>query len=531
MKKTVRTILCALLAFATLSFAGCDFLDGLLGDGDSQTGGSATDNTQTGGNQTGGGNGGGSSDGNQTGGEQGGEQLPPLPEIPDAPQEETVVLPDALDFTPRAVTSQYGYRYFAGLENGEKFCRFYLDLYNACCALEDGEDVTPTAQNVQDGAGNITEVYLYIADTVNYGKYGLTASEAVTVWKTFRMEYPEFYWIDNEVTYSVPTDKSPNLSLTLNVHIFEEYALGSVRLAAQEKIEAMANDCYSYLSKDMTATEMALTVYDYVISSTQYAYKEDGETPEDAVWAHNLVGLAERGKGVCETYSKAYEYLCSLIGIEALTVSGTAGKTTSEICGHAWNVVKIDGVWYNVDATWGDQEYIGYIYREWFGKGNTEFTETHFADTPNNGYGITWQYALPTVSQKEISPVRMGLENGTEKTYACIDYAFADITDEQGRYVITLHPDTTVSKKATNLKIHLSRVTMDTAVFPKAENIKFVGRWYGATSLEMRSVNGVTLWSDIYLQDIAWTYPTMYRNGKFIETSTFSSYHEDWGII
>ncbi len=181
--------------------------------------------------------------------------------------------------------------------------------------------------------------------------------------------------------------------------------------------------------------------------------------------------------------------------------------------------------------TW-DQSYSGYIYREWFGRGIGEFNSTHKAALPVEGYGKDWQYSLPTASEKTVSPVRMRV-NDVEKTYICLDYAFADITDEQGEYEITLHPDTAVTKndKETNnqnaMKVHLSPISMDTAELPKAKLIKFVGARNGIVPLDMRSANGVTLWSDIYLQDIAWTYPTMEQNGYKIKKSTFSTYRTD----
>ena len=490
MKKTVRKILCALLAFATLGLAGCDILSGFSGG---NTTGDGTQTGTTGGNQT---------DNSQSGGV---EQLVSLPES-------------------ASVASQYGYRYFATMKDGKKFCDFYADLYNACCGLKADKTITTSKQFMQGENGQVEEVYLYIVETLDFSKYSLTPDEAVAVWKTFRAEYPEFYWLDNAVTYG---------DETLNIQIFEEYAPGSVRVNLQGKIAAMIEDCQGYLSEEMTDVEKALTIYDYVILSTNYAYKDNANTiPEDAIWAHNLVGIAQKGKGVCETYAKAFEYLCTVNGIEAITVGGEAGETKAEMCGHAWNMVKLDGVWYTVDATWGDQEYIGYIYREWFGQSITEFNVTHKASLPIEGYGKDWQYPLPVASGKTISPVRMRT-NDEEKVYACIDYAFTNITDEQGEYVITLHPETAVVKKNKEInkqnaiKLHLSKVSMETAMFPKAEQITFVGLLNGNVPLDMRSENGVILNSKISLKDIAWTYPTINKNGYNIEKSTFSSYRTE----
>ncbi|MBE7084468.1 MAG: hypothetical protein E7368_00250 [Clostridiales bacterium] len=498
MRKAWRKVICALLATSLFSLTGCS----LIGEG----GGLANDGEDT---------------------PSGKDPLiPVLPTIPDAPEEEVVVLPEKLDFTPGAVVEQYGYRNFASMkEKGEMYCYFYLDLHRACVALTADKTITPTKHLAQNGDGETEEIDLYIVKTLDFGKYDITVDEALAIWKTFRMDYPEFYWIDNQVSYG---------GKTLNLQIVPDYALGSVRTQLQTRIEAKANQCFSYLSADMTSTEMALTIYDYVITSLYYAYKTDEngqklvdeygkEIPEDAVWAHNIIGLAENGKGVCETYAKSFEYLCSLIGIEAITVGGLAGRTKEEVGGHAWNVVKLDGVWYCVDSTWGDQST---LYRDWFGTSAVEFEKTHTPDMETLGFGKEWQYKLPTLSEKALAPVRMQEGKDKGKMYGCIDYAFAEITDEQGEYTITLLPDTTVTT-AKGTKLHHYTYSFATGALPKAKKITFVGERNGIVPISMRTESAVTLWSDIYLMDIAWTYPSLVKNGYDVEKSVFSSYDEE----
>jgi len=440
----------------------------------------------------------------------------PLPVIPSAPDEVEIVLPQQWDFTPPAVTTQYGYKYFSTLADGDKFCRFYIDVYNACLALEEGEDVTPTTQKVQDGHGGTQDVDLYIVDSVEYAKYELTSQEALAVWKTVRMEYPEFFWLDNTVTYS---------STAMNLQIFKEYALGSTRATLQDEIEDMANDFYTYLTADMSATEFVLTAYDYIVTRAHYAYKADGKTPETAVWAHNLVGVANKNSGVCEAYAKTFDYLCRLMGVDAVTVSGKASLKEGETpVGHAWNIVNIDGVWYNVDATWADQTI---LYRNFFGRANTDFIKTHEADD-SSVYGSSWQFPLPTASEKELSPVRMSENAGKGKMYACVDYAFAEMTNEEAVYTLTLHPHTTVTQ-AKHKEIYLSPVSFERTDLPKVSQITIMGgRAPGSLNpVQLKALNGLTLNSNINLQDVAWTYPSLSLNGYEIHKSTFSSYRTE----
>ena len=54
------------------------------------------------------------------------------------------------------------------------------------------------------------------------------------------------------------------------------------------------------------------------------------------------------GKALCEGYSKAFAYLCQSIGLDTICVFGYTDQN------HLWNMIKLDGNWYNVDVTYDD---------------------------------------------------------------------------------------------------------------------------------------------------------------------------------
>ena len=56
------------------------------------------------------------------------------------------------------------------------------------------------------------------------------------------------------------------------------------------------------------------------------------------------------GKGLCQSYAFAYQWLCQNAGLWCMTCHGMAYGE-----GHAWNVVKLsDGKTYYMDLTWAD---------------------------------------------------------------------------------------------------------------------------------------------------------------------------------
>lgn len=340
-----------------------------------------------------------------------------------------------LDFSPKPATEQYGYQYFADLPNGTGLC----GLYEAMYALV--SEFATSGKNLK-----ATEGY-YRLTALDYGEHNLTMEQAVSVWKIFRMEYPEYYYIHNVVQYNESSEK-------LYILISEEYASATVRAQIQEGIEETAYDCDEYLSGLTTETERALTIYEYVIQSLDYAYEADGVTPEDAAWAHNLAGTV-RGEGVCETYAKAFDFYCRLFGLESLVVVGD-GVQGDERGGHAWNVVRLDGSWYNIDATWGDQDY---IWREWFGTDAAEFAVYHEIQLPTSGWGVDYQYALPEMAKKELSPVLFRENYGEWEWLSHIDEAFAKMKNGDSRYEVNLSPDTTVSRFYGSVRVANTRLT------------------------------------------------------------------------
>lgn len=66
--------------------------------------------------------------------------------------------------------------------------------------------------------------------------------------------------------------------------------------------------------------------------------------------ASNLVGGLLNRKSICSGYSEILRNILAEVGIDCLYISGRngIGRTGGS---HAWNQVKLDGKWYNVDLT------------------------------------------------------------------------------------------------------------------------------------------------------------------------------------
>ncbi len=110
--------------------------------------------------------------------------------------------------------------------------------------------------------------------------------------------------------------------------------------------------------------ESVKAVHDYIIKRVEYDYNSKGTNYTD------IEGFREN-RMVCQGYSMAaYVLLCDM-GIPVRIVTGTAGADGKSEA-HAWNVVQVDGKWYNLDVTWDDAGGDKVVY-DYFLKGRNDF--------------------------------------------------------------------------------------------------------------------------------------------------------------
>ena len=127
------------------------------------------------------------------------------------------------------------------------------------------------------------------------------------------------------------------------------------------QLEAFENAADSFLSEvdlDQSAPQVALQIHDNLIDLV--SYDREAAASEDRDLAHTAYGAlvansrGEANRAVCDGYSYAYEYLLQKAGIRSTVVAGRAGDDEETAGPHSWNLVELNGQWYEVDATWND---------------------------------------------------------------------------------------------------------------------------------------------------------------------------------
>ncbi len=90
----------------------------------------------------------------------------------------------------------------------------------------------------------------------------------------------------------------------------------------------------------MNQHEITKAVHDYVVANVRYdtGYRE-----------YSAYAALIKGKAVCQGYALLMQKMLAEAGIETRIITGSAGGEL-----HAWNLVRLAGNWYHLDATWND---------------------------------------------------------------------------------------------------------------------------------------------------------------------------------
>lgn len=130
----------------------------------------------------------------------------------------------------------------------------------------------------------------------------------------------------------------------------EDSALGetdrSILHAAEEVLRQELQD-------GMSAPEKELAIHDWLtgwssfdMSAFSRAPGQGSGTPSDIPY-----GVLLQRSGNCWGYASTFQLFMDLLDIECITVYGLPSSSGVE---HAWNMVRLDGEWYCVDAAWDD---------------------------------------------------------------------------------------------------------------------------------------------------------------------------------
>lgn len=202
---------------------------------------------------------------------------------------------------------------------------------------------------------------------INVAGMGITKENVSDFYLNFVFNNPQYFYIFSKLSYTYSqTDKSV-------IYIYPQYITSekdpgkdTEQEIAQQNTEiqemkvlfdkntAKLMEC---IDDSMSVTEKLIALHDALVCHVSYTDKPDGSYSRSVFTAY---GAIAEGKGVCQSYTLAYEYLVRLAGFEDIYfVSNTY---------HSWNMVKLDGNWYHIDVTFDDpvDDILGRVSHKYF---------------------------------------------------------------------------------------------------------------------------------------------------------------------
>ena len=132
------------------------------------------------------------------------------------------------------------------------------------------------------------------------------------------------------------------------LRVYADEAYSKALRSFEERHIAPLKDLPTEYARIVSAHELLCTLASY-----DYSAYYNRNRPQ----AYTILGFIENQTVVCDGYARAYQWLLLCLDVESYEVVGTANGEC-----HAWNKVRLDGSWYNVDVCWGDSwEYPKYL--------------------------------------------------------------------------------------------------------------------------------------------------------------------------
>ena len=165
----------------------------------------------------------------------------------------------------------------------------------------------------------------------------VNAEEINEVSRAIYLDQPAIFWDNGTFSYSFDGQHV--------VGFRPEYRAYADLPAARTALENVKDTVLAAVAS-MTDDEKVAYIHDYVVKNVYYEFT----TGYDQTTHHALV----EGSAICEGYARSMQYLAMAAGIPCYFSEGIA-DSGSAVENHAWNIVMLNGNYYNLDATWDEE--------------------------------------------------------------------------------------------------------------------------------------------------------------------------------
>lgn len=179
----------------------------------------------------------------------------------------------------------------------------------------------------------------------------LERRELADVYFKVRLDHPQiFYTVNFKYRYYEDSE---------NVEMIPEYIFPKAKIMDHQKAMDARVKKLARQAEKMNEKEKELFIHDFICQNVHY---DKLKKP----YSHEIIGPLGQGVGVCEGIAKSVKILCDALGIWCIIAVSDSNPEKKIKYRHAWNVIRIGGKYYHLDATFdntlGRGEHVRYDY-------------------------------------------------------------------------------------------------------------------------------------------------------------------------
>ena len=164
-------------------------------------------------------------------------------------------------------------------------------------------------------------------------------NEIDRVYHAVLKDHPELFWVHNREKVYKTTYSGRDYCQFSPGYTYTDQEVSEIQQSMQYAVQEVS----ALIPQGADTYEKVRVVYTYLIDLADYGSSDDDQ---------NIAGVFWRKQAVCAGYARAVQYLLEQLDIFCIYVEGDTRDSDE---GHAWDIVQIDGAYYYVDATNGDQ--------------------------------------------------------------------------------------------------------------------------------------------------------------------------------
>lgn len=168
---------------------------------------------------------------------------------------------------------------------------------------------------------------------IDISEYNIPKDDVNGIVTSIIEKNPQLFYVEREykISYSEQTHE------TLSIYFSFKYSDSELKIKVNDfnsRIKLIVDE----IIKSEGDFEKIHSCHDYIVKNYSY---------DETKGSSDVYNMLLTGEGTCMAYTGLFGYVMEQCGIENTTAK-------SEQLNHIWNVVELDGKYYNVDVTWDD---------------------------------------------------------------------------------------------------------------------------------------------------------------------------------